>query len=119
MRWLVDECVHGSLVTELRGAGHDVLYAAESLQKTADLNLAEIAQSTGRLVITEDRDFGQIVFQAKKSVPGIVYLRIGLRDRAQRWPKLKLLIEQFGERLYGHYVVIDGRQVRVRLLPEP
>ena len=118
MRWLADECVHGSLVAALRKAGHDVLYAAEDMQETEDIDLADFAMRQGRLVISEDRDFGRIVFRNEKAVPGIVYFRLDTRDRKIRWRRLKAVIEILGERLYGHFVVIDAERTRIRPLPD-
>ena len=62
MHWLADECVHSPVVDELRNVGHDVVYAAEVARQTADVLLADEALREQRILLTEDKDFGEIVF---------------------------------------------------------
>ena len=118
MRWLADECTLGSVVAALREAGHDVLYAAEDMRETEDPDLADIAMSQDRLVLTEDRDFGRIVFRDEKEVPGIVYLRFLTKDRHLQWPRLKAVVDAIGEHIRGHFVVVDKNRARIRPLPD-
>jgi predicted nuclease of predicted toxin-antitoxin system len=66
VRWLADECVHSDVVNALRVAGHDVLYAAESARQTADTILIDEAHSRGRILLTEDKDFGDLTFRDAK-----------------------------------------------------
>ena len=76
MRWLADECVAASLVARLREAGHDVLYIAEIGAGTSDTDIVALAHEEGRLLLTEDKDFGDLVFRWGKPVPGLVLVRI-------------------------------------------
>ena len=62
MRWFADECVDAALVHRLRGAGHDVIYAAEIAAGTTDIQLLRRANDEHRLLLTEDKDFGELVF---------------------------------------------------------
>ncbi|MGY0573825.1 DUF5615 family PIN-like protein [Bradyrhizobium sp. RDM12] len=71
MRWLADECVTVSLVRELRGAGHDVLYIAEFAASLSDMELIALASREGRLLLTADKDFGELVFRRGQAVPGL------------------------------------------------
>jgi predicted nuclease of predicted toxin-antitoxin system len=118
VRWLAYECTHGSVVTALRNAGHDVIYVAEDFPEAADIDLAEFAMNENRLVLTEDRDFGRIVFRNERAVPGIVYFRFDIEHRSQQWTKLRSVIEAFGEQLYGHCIVIEPDRFRSRPLPD-
>lgn len=118
MRWLADECTLGSVVAALREAGHDVIYAAEDFSEADDADLADIAMRDDRLVLTEDRDFGRIVFRNEKEVPGIIYLRFSTQERALQWPRLKALIATLGEGIRGHFIVLDKSRARIRPLPD-
>jgi predicted nuclease of predicted toxin-antitoxin system len=58
VRWLADECVAAPLVAWLRGAGHDVLYVAEAAAGLSDADVIALALRENRLLLTEDKDFG-------------------------------------------------------------
>ena len=63
MRWLADECVAAPLVARLREAGLDVTYMAEIAPAATDPEAIARAHHEGRLLLTEDKDFGELVFR--------------------------------------------------------
>jgi predicted nuclease of predicted toxin-antitoxin system len=69
MRWLADECVAAPLVWFLRAGGHDVLYVAESAAGLSDPDVISLALREKRLLLTEDKDFGDLVFRRERAVP--------------------------------------------------
>ena len=69
MRWLSDECVDAGLVSRLRVAGHDVSYTAEMSSGASDVDVLRQAQAETRLLLTEDKGFGDLVFRLKLPVP--------------------------------------------------
>jgi predicted nuclease of predicted toxin-antitoxin system len=73
VRWLADECVDAGLVSRLRGAGHDVAYIAEIASGAPDAEVLRRAFDDGRLLLTEDKDFGDLVFRSKMRVPGLCF----------------------------------------------
>ena len=62
MRWLVDECVDAALVGRLRESGHDVVYVSDVASHSPDDEVMNEAQRENRLLLTEDKDFGDLVF---------------------------------------------------------
>ena len=112
MRWLADENIHSAIVRELRTAGHDVVYAAEVSRQTSDHSLVEQAFSEGRIVLTEDKDFGEIVFRDRKPSAGVVLLRMSASHWSAKWASLLAVIAQHGEGLLMQYTVIDDGKVR-------
>lgn len=77
-RYLANENFPGTMVKRLRDQGHDVLYAADSLVAAADRLVLETAVSEDRVLLTFDRDFGELVFRFHNAVaPGIVLFRLG------------------------------------------
>ncbi|MBR0958666.1 DUF5615 family PIN-like protein [Bradyrhizobium japonicum] len=115
MRWLADECITVSLVRELRGANHDVLYIAEFAASISDLEVIALASREGRILLTADKDFGELVFRRGQAVPGLILLRIDPETRQLARTRLLEAVDQFGEELFGRYVVID--EVRFRSRP--
>ncbi len=61
MRFLADESCDFAVVRALRAAGHDVVAVTEMAPAANDETVIEIALNDGRLLLTEDKDFGQLV----------------------------------------------------------
>lgn len=116
MRFLADECCDAALVDALRGDGHDVLYAVESLRGVIDEMLLTRAFSEGRVLLTEDKDFGELVYRLRRPARGIVLLRFDVAARALKVPCLRHLLKRQGERLPGAFVVLEPDKVRIRPL---
>ncbi len=116
MRWLADECVDAALVARLRGAGHDVSYIAEIASGVTDNEVLQRAQEEGLLLLTEDKDFGELVFRFKRAVPGVVLLRVDPEKSQLKWIRLESAIARFGEGLVGRYVVVEEARFRSRPL---
>jgi uncharacterized protein with PIN domain len=115
-RWLVDECVDAELVRRLRGLGHDVAYVAEEAAGLTDRAVLKRAHEESRLLLTEDKDFGDLVFRARLAVPGVILLRLAPEDRAIKWERLGAALGQFGAGVVGRYVVVEKARMRSRPL---
>ena len=74
------------------------------------------AREEGRLLLTEDRDFGELVFRSKSAVPGLVLLRVDAEYAFLKWTRLESAIGKFGDSLFGRYVVIEEARFRSRPL---
>jgi predicted nuclease of predicted toxin-antitoxin system len=117
VRWLADECVDAGLVSHLRAAGHDVVYMAEIAPAASDADVLTRAQTEARVLLTEDKDFGDLVFRRGRSVPGVVLLRIDPAMQASKGLRLEAAINRFGDGLLGRYVIVEAARFRSRLLP--
>ena len=116
VRWLADECVAAPLVERLRTLGHDVCYIAEFASGHLDAAVVALAQQQARLVLTEDKDFGELVFRRGHAVPGLVLIRIDPERAPLRGKRLEAAIERFGDGLLGRYTVIEESRFRSRPL---
>ena len=116
MRWLIDECVDAGLAAAVSAIGHDVLYIADIAPGATDVEVINRSQREGRLLLTEDKDFGDLVFRRSEVVPGIVLLRIGLLLPILKEKRLLAAIGRFGEGLFGHYTVVEEARIRSRPL---
>lgn len=116
MRWRADECVDAGLAARLREAGRDVFYAAESASGATDRDLLHRAKVEGRLLRTEDKDFGALVFRSKAAVLGLILLRLEPDMHQLKWARLQAAIESFGDGLLGRYVVVEETRFRPRPL---
>ncbi|MBN1459856.1 MAG: DUF5615 family PIN-like protein [Armatimonadetes bacterium] len=114
MRFLVDENIHAALVEWLRSAGHDVLYAAESLSGHPDEVLLEVARCEERILVTDDKDFGELVFHRRLVSEGILLIRLSSPQIEERLRRLGEVWRAIETHLGGRFVVLGDNKVRIR-----
>ena len=117
MRFLADESCDFRIVRALRAAGHDVAAAIEIAPGADDDAIIRLAAREGRTFITEDRDFGQLVFAAARSAPGVIMVRFPSNARTRLPAVVVELVEQHGEKLTDRFVVIEPGRVRFGAMP--
>ena len=71
-RLLADECVHLPVAEMLRDAGHDVLLVKDICPGCKDDEVLRLASEEGRILLTRDKDFGDLTIRFRKKVPGII-----------------------------------------------
>jgi predicted nuclease of predicted toxin-antitoxin system len=81
---LADECCPTYLVESLREDGHDVQYIAEIAPSTADSDILETSLNQQRILLTEDRDFCELIFLNNRPAYAVVLLRIHVLKRIER-----------------------------------
>lgn len=114
MNLVADEGVDGPVVDRLRQDGHDVWYVAEMEPGIADEDILALANEGGSLLLTADKDFGELVFWQGHSMPGIVLIRLaGVAPGRKAEIVASVIRERAGE-LLGAFTVIAPRLVRVR-----
>jgi predicted nuclease of predicted toxin-antitoxin system len=82
----------------------------------ADPEVLTKACQEDRLLLTEDKDFGDLVFRSRLAVPGVILLRLAPEDRLLKWSRLSAAIEQFGSGLAGRHIVVEKTRMRSRPL---
>lgn len=114
MKLYADEGVDRQIVEALRGAGFDVAYAAEGDASVADDTLLAKAAAENRLLLTSDKDFGEIVFRLGKANHGLILVRLaGLSAEL----KAKLVLEAISTRsaeLPRAFSVLSPGMLRIR-----
>jgi predicted nuclease of predicted toxin-antitoxin system len=114
MKLMVDEGVDAPIVERLRKDGYDVWYVAETHSGITDEEILEKAQNEERLLITQDKDFGGLVYRLGKAHKGLLLVRLhGTRPEM----KAELISEAFNkykEDLVGSFSVIQKDSIRIR-----
>ena len=112
MRFLVDRCAGRRLADWLRSGGHDVLEARTLGPDPGDRALLELAESTGRVLVTIDTDFGELIYLREVAHAGLV--RLPDVPAAQRISMLSEVVELHRQALEDRAVVtIRGGRVRI------
>lgn len=113
LRFVADECCDFSVVRALRSAGYDVFAVNEVMQNSVDHSLIEMAATEGRILLTEDKDFGWLVYVSHTNSAGVILVRYPGNAREQLADAVLRLVQQQGERLLGRFVVMQPGQVRI------
>lgn len=114
MDFMVDESTGTAVVAYLRSLGHDVLAVAEAMPQATDQDILARALRDTRILITNDKDFGELVFRSGQGHHGVVLLRLGNESLTTRVAVVKSLPEHYGERLVGRFTVATEGRVRSR-----
>jgi len=117
MRFLVDESVGLSVVRCLRTLKHDVSSVQEQKPGIDDAEVCAWADAENRLLITNDKDFGKLIFRGKLASSGVILLRLQDEAAGNKVRVISDLLAGYGNRLAGHFVVASETEVRVRPLP--
>lgn len=117
MQFLADESCDFGVVLALRAAGHDVVAIAEVSPREEDDSVMERALRAERLVVTEDKDFGQLVYANRKATGGVLFLRFPAKARASIAKTVVDIVRRRGERLKGRFTVVQPGRVRFGRLP--
>lgn len=118
MRFLADECCDALVVRTLRDMGYEVAYVAELDPGLTDTDVLAQSVSEERILLTEDRDFGDLIFREQETAYGVVLLRIPPEERPQKRERITVLIQQYQNELPGAIVVVTLNTIRIRPLPE-
>lgn len=114
MNLLADEGVDGQIVAALRQAGHEVWYVAEMEPGISDAAVLDLAVTEGRLLLTADKDFGELVFRQHLLMSGIVLIRLAGVSPVHKAEIVTAVINGHAAELRGAFTVISPRQVRIR-----
>jgi predicted nuclease of predicted toxin-antitoxin system len=119
LRFLADENVPQPVTAALRGAGHDVLAAGETMHGAADQAILETAASEGRILLTFDKGFGELALQHRLTAGcGVVLFRLGGRQPEQDNDRILGVLASRSD-WAGHFAVVTDDRVRLRRLPLP
>ncbi|MBI3501097.1 MAG: DUF5615 family PIN-like protein [Bacteroidetes bacterium] len=80
---LADENIHGGIIRSLRQIHIDLLSIKETNPGLQDENIIELAKNTDRIILTEDKDFGEWVFAHKTKSISIILLRYHFSESEQ------------------------------------
>lgn len=114
MNLLADENIDRSVVARLRQAGHHVLEVSEMEPGIGDSTVLTYANEARALLLTEDKDFGELVFRQRLINEGVILTRLaGLAATAKGELLIKVL-KAHEEELRGAFTVVSPGAVRIR-----
>jgi predicted nuclease of predicted toxin-antitoxin system len=117
LRFFADESCDFAVVRALRGAGYDVVAVSEFTSQSLDPAVIEQAHREGRILLTEDKDFGWHVFVSHAASAGVILIRFPSQSRSALAQAVLRLVQEQPDKLLGSFVVVQPGQVRVSRQP--
>ena len=117
MLFLADESCDFAVVRALRDEGHDVLAVAEAARGAKDPEVVRLARDEGRVLLTEDKDFGWYVYVAGEREVGVVLIRFPSGSRRVLGSAVLEAVRSADDRLLRSFTVIEPGRVRVSATP--
>jgi predicted nuclease of predicted toxin-antitoxin system len=116
MRFYADECFDGRISAALLASGADVASAAALAQGAPDIDVLAAGHAASRVVLTEDKDFGALVFKDRRASAGVVLVRV---DKISNTDAVSLAASILALPNHGHgaFTTLDLEGHRLRPLP--
>lgn len=110
----MDESTGKKLCKNLVEKGFDAVYVGDVIRGSKDEDVLAYAEKEDRILITNDKDFGELVFRLRRPSGGVILLRLRKDNPSTRTKYLSsLLLEQKPE-LPGKFIVLTERGYRIR-----
>jgi len=116
MKFFADEGLDYPLVKQMREAGYDVTYAAEDNTGASDTSLLQIAFNENRILVTKDKDFGELAIRFGQSNTGVVLIRIEQLNKSENCLLVLKAIQKYESELKSAFTVIQEDKIRIRTL---
>jgi len=114
MNFIADEGVDKPIVDALRNAGFNVTYILETNPGADDDFILTLSYDQKRILITQDKDFGELVYRLKQAHYGVILIRLqGYAPGLKATVTTSLLLKHASE-LAGAFTVIQPNAIRIR-----
>jgi predicted nuclease of predicted toxin-antitoxin system len=113
VRFLADESCDFAVVVALRTASHDVTAVVELAPAAADDVVLALARGEGRILLTEDKDFGQLAYAGRHGTAGVILIRFPAHARSSVGQAVVDVVAGLGDRITNAFVVAEPGRARV------
>ena len=114
MMFLLDEHAEFRIAACLNARGHDVTSIAHDYPASLpDEQVLAIARSEGRILITNDRDFGELIIRRGLAHTGVIFFRLTTQDPQAKIRRLSDVLNRYSGQL-DRFIVVTDRRIRVR-----
>lgn len=114
MKLIADESVDGNIVMALRASGHEVIYIAECQPGISDHDVLAYSTSHHAVLLTSDKDFGELVFRQKLVHHGVILLRLAGQTSLTKEALVVTFINTHGQEIGHGFAVVSPDSARIR-----
>lgn len=112
MRFIVDECTGPAVARWLGQQSHDVFSVFDLARGMEDEEIIDRAISENRIIITNDKDFGEKIFREGRFHNGIILLRLHDERPLMKIDVLSRLFHLYPDNISGSFVVVTEKAIR-------
>lgn len=114
MLFLADENTAAGLVVSMRENGFSVVYIKETTPGIDDQSVLDKANSLGAVLITEDKDFGELVYRMKLAHHGVILIRLSGLGQEEKKQYLVDVLTEYQSEFTDAFTVISEDKIRIR-----
>lgn len=114
MKIVADENVDQQIVDRLRADGHEVLFVAEFDPGIDDEAVLLRSRQTNAILLTADKDFGELVFRQRLVHAGVLLIRLAGIEPAVKAALVAAMFDRHGEELSAGFAVLSKHSLRLR-----
>jgi predicted nuclease of predicted toxin-antitoxin system len=114
VNFVADESVDQQIVERLRREGHEVWYIVETGPGASDADVLELAIRKGAILLTADKDFGEMVFRQRQVTEGVIFIRLAGQSQKRKAEIVASAVKRHGEELFRAFSVIIPGGIRIR-----
>ncbi len=112
MRFVADESCDFAVVRALRAAGHDIVAIAEISPRVGDDEVLKLARDRGRILLTEDKDFGELIYPRALKTGGVILFRFPMPARGAMAAAALDVVTRVGDKLSSQFTVVQPGRIR-------
>lgn len=113
LKFLIDIGVGKQVEKWLRDQGYDTKTVRDIDPKAEDEMILKTAASETRMVVTMDKDFGELVFRSGRSHAGVLILRLEDAQGSEKVDVVKTILDEHEEKLAGKFCVFQAGRLRI------
>ena len=113
MKLLADECIERSIIKHLKDSGFDIVSIAELKPGASDTSVIELANEKKSVLLTADKDFGELIFRQGKLTHGIILIRLHGLSSMKKGRIIVQTLNKHKDKLSGSFSVIEPTQIRI------
>jgi predicted nuclease of predicted toxin-antitoxin system len=114
LKLLADENVDRPIAARLRAEGHTVVYVLELAPSVPDPEVVSLAARESALLLTADKDFGELIFRQRRTAHGVILIRLSGLSADLKAALVATALREHAAELPGSFAVIAPGGVRIR-----
>ena len=116
LQFLADVNVEKPIIDYLKKLGFNVKWIPDFDCKISDDSLLDLARKEERILITNDKDFGELIFWQKKISHGVILFREKSQNSTEKIRLLSLLLRKLLQKIPHHFVTLGNKKIRIQPL---
>lgn len=113
LKFIVDECLGFLIAKWLTESGYDAISVISQMKGSKDIAILDKALAENRIIITSDKDFGDLVFHKKAQHTGIILIRLQNGTPKNKIKALENLFMHYADQLANNFIVVSEASIRI------